>query len=366
MSALDHELSLEAHEWRARISNGLSDNEQREFSRWVAAHPAHGEAFAEAEIMWGAIGRIDLSKTQVADPEDEILADLSLARARVSKPWVAALKTGGSPIAPRLAAGLMTLVVAAVLWIVIDPPFGSSQSTIDRVRYASSATATKMINLADGSTIRLSPGSELYVEQRPKERFVDLIQGEASYKVVRNVERPFTVQTPFANVEVTGTRFSTELRNGGVEVAVVEGSVDVFANGDLNRDESQFVRSAIAAGEAIWTTDGVELESLPSHSKSETLASHQGQAKAVSASRQQGGIDSRRRQQTYLNAALSEVVADMNRYALSPISVAPEVAEIQLTGTFDVADTEGLLATIDAALPVDVVRGAAGTRLAPE
>lgn len=350
MSLLNHELSLKAHEWRARISNGLSDSEQQEFSNWMADHPAHGEAFAEAEVMWGAVGRMDLSHVKATYAEEDVQPQ------RIPEPWMATLSSYGSRFGGKLAAGLMTLVAAAALWFAIDPPFGSQHDAPDRTRFASTAIAAKMITLTDGSTIRLDSGSELFVTYSLEERLVELAKGEAFYVVRSDAERPFTVQTPFADVEVTGTRFSTELRDGGVEVTVAEGSVDIFARVGIGGDSSQSTRYALTAGEAIWTSDGIDLAKLHSPDQAATASSRGEESSSVPLSIRK----------TYRNAALSEVVRDMNRHTTSPISVAPEATDIKLTGTFDIADTEALLATIDAALPVVVVRGEAGTTLAPE
>lgn len=357
MKMLDHQMSLDAHEWRARISNGLSEPERTEFAHWIAESPAHGEAFAEAEIMWGALGRINLKPCAAPTELSDTPFGAVVEPVPSSDPWAASAQISRPNYGPRIAAGILTLALAAAIWILVYTPVTSDLSPpADRTRFVSGPASSKMINLPDGSLIRLEPNSDLSVGFSETKRVVEVAQGDAFYAVASEPTRPFLVRTGNATIEVTGTRFTTELRDGGVEVAVIEGSVDVYASADVSKEPVDLNRFALTAGDVIWTDDGREVEVLPSLKPENASASRQTQTVT----------QSRVVRRTYRNEALSKVVADMNRYASSPITVASQATGVELTGTFNIADTDALLATIDLALPVQVMRDEQGVRIIPD
>ena len=93
------------------------------------------------------------------------------------------------------------------------------------------------INLSDGSQVTLSPGSSVeYPAQFASNRREVSLSGEALFKVTRNPQRPFFVNTGEITTKVLGTSFRVQTGKGddAVEVSVLTGKVSVF-----QRDESQ-------------------------------------------------------------------------------------------------------------------------------
>jgi ferric-dicitrate binding protein FerR (iron transport regulator) len=89
----------------------------------------------------------------------------------------------------------------------------------------------KNIQLEDGTTVTIYPGSKLAFPQHfsPAKREVYL-EGEAFFKVSKNPSRPFFVYNNNIVTQVLGTSFDIRGKNGQVEVAVKTGRVAVYEN----------------------------------------------------------------------------------------------------------------------------------------
>jgi transmembrane sensor len=89
----------------------------------------------------------------------------------------------------------------------------------------------KDLQLEDGSTVTIYPGSKLAFPQHftAAKREVYL-EGEAFFKVSKNPNRPFFVYNNNIVTQVLGTSFDIRGKNGQVEVAVKTGRVAVYEN----------------------------------------------------------------------------------------------------------------------------------------
>ncbi len=87
----------------------------------------------------------------------------------------------------------------------------------------------KEIVLNDGSHVTLNYETELVVSGlRPDEPRRLFLTGEAFFRVEKK-STPFIVSTDYAEVQVVGTEFNVRARQGGIDVAVIRGSVKVTA-----------------------------------------------------------------------------------------------------------------------------------------
>jgi ferric-dicitrate binding protein FerR (iron transport regulator) len=97
----------------------------------------------------------------------------------------------------------------------------------------------KTVQLADGTTVQLKAGSVLKVAgDFGKQRREVEITGAAWFAVEAAADRPFIVHTPHAlNVEVLGTEFNVDVREGKTRVLLTRGSVKVRLNTVNNTHE---------------------------------------------------------------------------------------------------------------------------------
>jgi ferric-dicitrate binding protein FerR (iron transport regulator) len=129
-----------------------------------------------------------------------------------------------SPLVPRLALGVASIVGLAVGAYLYFSPF-SSRSSSDTI--VTGRGEQKEVVLDDGSRITLNHTSRLIMEKLQSERPRRVsLEGEAYFRVQPG-GAPFIISTDYAAVRVVGTEFNLRARGGGLEVAVISGIVNV-------------------------------------------------------------------------------------------------------------------------------------------
>src|SRR5262249_17229542 len=83
------------------------------------------------------------------------------------------------------------------------------------------------IQLPDGSKMDLQPGTSIDTRFSDNERELRLFAGEATFQVVHDESRRFSVHAGRALIEAVGTRFTTRQASPGTMTSVEEGTVTV-------------------------------------------------------------------------------------------------------------------------------------------
>jgi ferric-dicitrate binding protein FerR (iron transport regulator) len=117
------------------------------------------------------------------------------------------------------------------------------QSGLNTLQYTSQDTSLSTLSVPAGATYKivLSDGTEVWLNAATRLRFpmkfpsghrdVD-VEGEAFFKVAKNVAAPFVVHTSLTDVQVLGTSFNVNSYDkGSVRTALVEGKVSTFHPG---------------------------------------------------------------------------------------------------------------------------------------
>jgi transmembrane sensor len=91
---------------------------------------------------------------------------------------------------------------------------------------------TTNVQLSDGTTVTLNQKSNLkYAGDFGEKSRTIILSGEAFFDVVRDEQRPFTVQAGATNITVLGTSFNVKMdASGSVEVSVLSGKVAFLAS----------------------------------------------------------------------------------------------------------------------------------------
>jgi RNA polymerase sigma factor (sigma-70 family) len=179
--------------------------------------------------------------------------------------------------------------------------------------------------LPDGSTLQLDAMSQASVHYYATRRSVQLIQGAAYFAVVRDVERPFTVQADGVCVSVLGTRFGVEMDTQGgqrsVQVQVESGQVRVEAPG--------MPAHTLQAGQGLRVArNGVA------------------QARSGPAALWREGV------LEFDHATLGEALARLSRYAPLDLRATPEAGRLALSGQVHIAQARAWLEALPRAMPV--------------
>ncbi|MEM9085021.1 MAG: FecR domain-containing protein [Pseudomonadota bacterium] len=329
MMVIDTVSHNDGHLWRARLDEGLTPDERREFEAWLEARPEHRLALAQAEVTWGALGQADFSGWENAASDAHNAEDASAS----------AFANDNAPASSwtRWMVSMAACLVAVVgAWWVWSQPFTPPEQT-ERQLFASAEGVSTMIKLPDRSRIRLAPSSRLDFAFLEDRRDVRLLEGSARFTVAKRSDQPFLVRTKIAQVRVTGTQFDAALVEDQLEVRVREGSVDVLPSAAGLTDSAPI---SLVSGEAIATKDGVASVRLIQTGVIETRMAQASKAGT-------GRLE-------YIGAPLSQVVDDINRLGGGPIAVDPAVASLRLSGTFELSEVGAISGVIDAALPVAI------------
>jgi transmembrane sensor len=306
----------EAAAWVTRLDGrSPAASERAAFDDWIGRSPAHAAAYADALQTWrdlAAMRRMEQYRQLLGQPT---LRE-RLVRALRSRPAFA-------------VAGLAALV--AVVWLAFSR---DALSFLHRpTQVVTQVAEVRKLTLPDGTRIVLGAESRIdYVVTRNTRR-ATVIAGDAFFAVAHDSARPFTVAAGDYTVRVVGTQFEVRRRPGMVRVAVSEGRVAVERAGERGA-------SVLPSG-AAWTAgeSGVEVRPVDAFD--------------VGAWRL-GRL-------FYDNAMLRDIVADANRYTRTRIVIAdPQLEALRLTTSFRTSQIDGMIETLQAALPLVAERQANG------
>lgn len=196
------------------------------------------------------------------------------------------------------------------------------------------AAQRSSVTFADGSHVDLNARTSLAVQLRGAERHVRLNMGEAYFAVAHD-GRPFFVETAAGTVRVTGTAFNVRSPGSGqLEVTVLEGSVVVTPTAGRLQPLSPQEQLSIDGGK-------VTSRKLSPGSAQDVIAWREGRLVCE-------------------GEPLALAVQAFARYHGREISLAPELAALELGGRFKLDELDDFLDGIEVALPVRVLRSPGG------
>lgn len=195
-----------ARGWVVRLASGdITESQMQELHRWLAANPAHQEAFAFERANW-----------HLLEPARDRLANV------MRVPVAERSRRGWRP-AIWISSGL--LAVCAVLVLIIGNPLVRL-----RADYSTGVGEVSTVSLPDGSTAVLNTDTAIAVKFEKNERRLTLLRGEAWFDVQPDKSRPFRVHAGQAVAEAVGTAFSV-IHDARITVRVTEGVVSCRTSG---------------------------------------------------------------------------------------------------------------------------------------
>lgn len=250
---MNRQISEEAAHWFVEFRTGDIDSVgRRDFDAWVRTSPEHLRAFIEVSALWGHAGTLD---RQHLSGVEELIAS---AREEVN---VVPLSRAPQREAFGKRRGVQFGLAAAVVGLLIVGSTLTWTLMTARRTYSTEVGERRSLRLADGSTVTLNSRSRARVELNGSARTVDLLEGEALFRVAREASRPFVVRAEGTSIRAVGTEFDVDRKGRGTVVTVVDGRVAVSRT-DSDADRSQTEPGSgephgvlVSAGERIDTTD---------------------------------------------------------------------------------------------------------------
>jgi transmembrane sensor len=194
---------------------------------------------------------------------------------------------------------------------------------------ADQRTATgeqRIVRLSDGTVLNLNTHSAVDVRFDDKRRLIVLQEGEILVETGHGDARPFIVETREGSMRALGTRFLVKREDEGTRLSVLQSAVAAHPQSNpqeqiLHEGQQVFMRSdgldaivALNPGADAWTRGMLVVD----------------------------------------NARLGDLVHELGRYRRGHLGVAPEVADLRITGSFPLHDTDKALSALLPTLPVQI------------
>lgn len=332
----------EAYVWHLTLEEGdVTPENERAFRDWLNCGPEHKAAYEEAESSWRAFGAMsrnhlepDVSASVVKHPEKAVVRNGLAA-------------TLGAHLRYTLstAAVLVTAVVIAVTQWPDEVDNTGTRSIPVVATYVTGVGEAKSITLSDGTKVRLDAGSELASAMSADSRNLALMQGAAVFEVTADPDRPFSVNAGPVTATALGTVFEVRNNGGQVRVAVEEGRVEYASSSVANSPQTDLgSRRELGAGEFGTTQEDADTNRFGSFDTGSFAAW-------------------RKSRLDYEGATLSELVADANRYSVTPIVVegnSTSIEGVTISASFESTDIESMLAALSHLFPVEVDQSSPG------
>lgn len=298
-SKLNAQIYEEACEWLVHFRAGDADHDvaaRTQLDEWLRRSPEHVRAYLEVSAIW--------EDTAEHDSAGKIGAEAHIARA-LSEINVVPLEPRSEaarmPSAPRRAPLRRARVWAVAAAVAVFSAIGivtwsQWRSTV----YSTAIGEQRLITLDDGSTVELNARSRFRVRYTEQTRSVELLQGQALFRVAKDARRPFIVATDDAQVRAVGTQFDVNRGKSRTTVSVIEGRVRVDAPtaGTTNTGEKEVF---LDAGQQLVITAKMLVLPQPANISAATAWTE--------------------KRLVFDSAPLSEVTEEFNRYNTRPIVI---------------------------------------------
>jgi transmembrane sensor len=354
------QIAAEAVDWFLQLrERAAAQPDHQGFSEWLLRSPAHVEEYLQASCAWSLVnvdaegdleGAALVAAAKAHHETDNVVA-LPIRFVRRLPPAGSESGRVSSGRRWRAAALVASLVLGITLWVT----FVSWQSPMT---FQTVVGEQSSFTLQDGSVVFLNTDSKVRVGWLPTERHIELVRGEARFKVAKDPNRPFTVATTAAAVRALGTVFNVRAEPLGTQVAVLEGQVEVTiaptgepafgtpgtANEGFTAVQPPAIeRVRLAAGErAAVTSHGIQTDTGPT-------------IEAVMAWTE--------RRLVFRDQPLDAVVHEFNRYRMHALVLDdPGLTSLRISGVFDLSDPESLIAYLGTYEAVQVDRRSDGSQ----
>ncbi|MHC8316285.1 FecR domain-containing protein [Pseudomonas sp. LB3P31] len=270
---------------------------------WRQAHPVHERAWQRAEALAQRM-------SEIRSPNQRPLAHAAL---RPTMSRRTALKQLGLVLAA--GAGAWSLKDTALLQDL-------------RADYHSQIGEQQRLVLADNTQVELNTDSAINVLFEREARRVKLLRGEILITRDKIVDgRPLSVVTEQGRIDVALARFSVRQRAGVTQVSVYQGSLVINPLAQRQLTMTLQAGEQLSFNEQGLITRHATVLTAPAWSQGMLVA--QGQP-------------------------LKDFLAELSRYRRGHLACDPSLADVPVSGTFPLANTERIIFAVADTLQLDV------------
>lgn len=297
-----NQLQREASEWFARMRGDEAERHRAGFERWLARGAVHRSAYNRIANLYSDGKRVNW----------ENLPPLQPVRGAAKRVWMVSI--GVAALVGFVAWRMVAVPILPGDSGLNAPPVEIARKS-DGVQYATRLGEIRTVKLSDGSKLTIDTDTLITIDFGQTARHLRLEHGRARFEVAHEA-RPFVVDAGDVEVIARGTVFDVSYLEGRrVKVQLFHGAVDVTRRTPTG--ESSIIRLQPGNGVLYDGSAGSQL-SPASADRPEDWPS--------------GIVEFRK-------TPLSEVIAQMNRYAVAKIRLAePRLGDIEVSGLFRIND----------------------------
>ncbi len=348
----------EALSWHLTLREGrrkdLTDEVGREWQNWCA-DPENLRIFDGVTRLLADRERYRVRRSTKGAEHNEREYDLSIPIAE----WLRARGSHGRRerrafTRKRWWLGGGILIAASLILLLLLPPrswFHASEG--GPITYQTDVGILKDVHLSDGSSITLGGHTVLSVAFSPKQRSVNLLDGQAWFKVAHDPKWPFIVAAGHGTIRAVGTAFVVTRDSNRVVVAVTEGTVEVSARPSMPASPGvaegipprpRLSKIRVSRGEELVLGDnGIMSPIRPTDTHAATA-----------------WISGRL---TFDNQPLRYVVEAINRYSSQHITATPAAGALRFSGIVSDDEIGDWLRSLELIFPVTVDKRVDGLRI---
>lgn len=291
----------EAADWLARLhGNAMSAADLQALEQWQQQSAEHQYVWQQAQQLSRQLANVEpalgmsvLNRSRRGMPRRQLLSSLTLVLAAPAASW-----WGFQLFQNRHA-----------------------------VFYTTATGERRDMVLADGSEMALNTASSVQVKFDAQQRLLKHLAGEIWLQTAPDVVRPFLVTTEHGQLRALGTRFLVRDEEKSTRLSVFEGAVEIITRCAVSR--------VIAAGEQVSFTAAAIADSVP------LVAAADAWRNGVMYARQM---------------RLADFLTELSRYRKGILRCDAAVADVPVSGTFQLADTDSILQLLAETLPVSINR----------
>lgn len=315
-------LETEATGLVVRLTSGeATEADAQVVASWCSRSLAHEQAYHKVRRLW----------TGMEGLRRDLIGEIGLrGMPPECSPERTAVVGQGSCVVRRRPWASWGAVAAAVASVAICVTLQSGGVTRLMADYSTGIGEQALATLTDGSVVQLNTNAALAIRYSDATRQVELLEGEAAFRVEKDPARPFIVRAHGGQIRAIGTEFLVRAEADATLITVVEGIVEVreSQNGPVRVEAGQRLRYSRTSG--IEAVESADLR--------------------IATAWQRGKL-------IFESAALSRVIDEINRYRPGRVLLANSaLSQHPVSGVFDLDRLDSAVGTIEQTLPVTTVR----------
>ena len=205
------------------ISGNITLVEKKELKSWIAASDTNQILYNQTLKAWAKSKNL-LSGSKIK--EDKFKVQVEINKDLQSQ----IQKSSKRNILYKLAAILAIPIALTISWYIVQNQNNNFEENQFCEISSPKGNVSKCL-LPDGTEVWINTGSTITYNTNNFNKDIREVKldGEAYFKVSKNIEKPFKVITPLGNVKVTGTEFNLKSysESNKFETVLDEGSVEL-------------------------------------------------------------------------------------------------------------------------------------------